>query len=114
MSPRISTPETINAMIPLLSRIADDLDRAYFRVAMLYAMDAKPGRDEMMGCLDSVQELVTEFERLGGTVRSYSPVCVDFIADVDGDIGYLRWEQGSEEAGCFHGAASTHLTATRA
>lgn len=114
MNSRISTPENVNAMIPLLSRIAEDLDRAYFRVAMLNAMDAKPGRDEMTACLERVQELVTEFEKLGGTVRTYSPVSVDFIADVDGDIGYLRWEQGETEAGSFHTKASTQLAGTSA
>lgn len=112
MSQRISNPETVNAMIPLLSRIADDLDRAYFRVAMLYAMNAQPGRDEMTQSLERVQSLVTEFERLGATVRAYSPVSVDFIAEVDGDIGYLRWDQGCEKAGRLHGTAASHLSAT--
>ena len=114
MSQRITNPETITAMVPLLSRIAADLDRAYFRVAMLYAMDTEPGVDALSDALDRVQELVIEIERLGGSVRSYSPIGVDFMAEVDGEIGYVRWEQGSNEAGRFHGADALYLSATTA
>ena len=37
-------------------------------------------------------------------MRSYAPVRIDFIAEVDGEIGYVCWETGDSEAAHFHAA----------
>ena len=105
MSLRILSTETVTAMIPLVQRIADDLERAYQRASTL--LQSSPAADtnpEVAGLLDRVQACVSEFEALGGTLRSYEPVRVDFISEVDGEIGYVCWESGDREAMHFHGA----------
>lgn len=105
MNQRILDRQTVNAMIPLVQHIADDLDRAY-RVAaeFLEALSGVPASPEVTESLDHVQACVDEVEKLGGTVRSYAPVRVDFIAEVDGEIGYVCWETGDSEAAHFHAA----------
>jgi hypothetical protein len=106
MSQHILHTETINAMIPLVQRIADDLEGAYDAVAqtlMRYERDeiADPS---IADSLDHIQGYVNELEHLGGTLRSHEPVRVDFISEVDGEIGYVCWETGDNEAMHFHGA----------
>ena len=91
MSHRILDLETVHAMGPLLARIAEDLAQAYFEVCMLHAVEGEPTPSDLGEAHDRVQGFVTEIEKLGGHVRSYDPVAVDFIAEVDAEIGYLRW-----------------------
>jgi len=105
MHQHILHTETINAMIPLVQRIADDLESAFETAARVLRAPSYEGLDEAIADnLDGVQRYVRELEELGGTLRSYEPVRVDFIADVDGEIGYVCWETGDEEAIRFHGA----------
>ena len=105
MSQRILSSETINAMIPLVQRIADDLEDAFEGAARVLRAPSDAAMDRIVaGRLGHIQGLVDEFERLGGTLRSYEPVRVDFIAEVDGEIGYVCWETGDREAMHFHGA----------
>jgi hypothetical protein len=108
MRQKILTPETITRMIPLVQRIADDLERAYAEASRILASLDAPARgdDAAAGdeALDELQRCVNELEALGGTLRSYEPVRVDFISEVDGEIGYVCWESGDVEPMHFHGA----------
>ena len=105
MSHRILHPETINAMIPLIQHVADDLDDAFYKAARILRMAEHPtlaaAIDESLG---RVQDLVNELEKLGGTVRSYEPVRVDFLSEVEGEIGYVCWQTGDTEGMHFHSA----------
>ena len=103
---RILDTETVNAMIPLVQGIADDLERQYAKAAHVLR-SAPLGPDEALGAAGSlarVEKCVREVESLGGRVRSFEPVRVDFIADVDGEIGYICWESGDRTATHFHPA----------
>ena len=112
MRQKILTLQTIESMIPLIQRIADDIESAYAHAAS--ALDAHPGTQTDGTCedhpprvneaLDELQRLVTELEGLGGTLRAYEPVRVDLLAEVDGEIGYVCWESGDTEPLRFHGA----------
>ena len=105
MSLRILSPEKVTAMIPLVQGIANDLEDAYQRASRL--LQSATASDEDLGVpdiLDQVQACVSELEALGGTLRSFEPIRVDFIAEVDGEIGYVCWENGDREAMHFHGA----------
>ncbi|MDJ0973438.1 MAG: DUF2203 family protein [Planctomycetota bacterium] len=108
MHARISRPETITAMIPLVSGIAVDIAKAYARAETF--VDAEPSRALMADidrALDEIQAYVAELERLGGTLRSYEPVRIDFLAEVEGEIGYVCYAHGDAEATHFHPAMSS-------
>ena len=102
MTSRILDPDAVNRMIPLVQHIADDLTRSYEQAAD--ALENTNDSSLIGQRLDDVQRCVDEMEALGGTVRSYAPVRIDFMAEVDGEIGYVCWETGDEEAMCFHAA----------
>jgi len=105
MSPRIVSPDTVSAMIPLVQSIADDLRISYEKTASILEACSEDGVDlGVAGSLDELQGYVGEIENLGGTVRTYSPLRVDFIAEVDGEIGYVCWQSGEQEAVLFHSA----------
>ena len=105
MNQRILHPETVNAMIPLIQHVADDLDDAFNKAARVLRMAEDPtlgaAIDESLG---RVQDVVNEIEKLGGTLRSYEPVRVDFLSEVEGEIGYVCWQTGDTEAMHFHRA----------
>jgi len=89
----------MDAMAPLLGRIGEDLAAAYAEAVRL--IQAPPGGlyvQVLAAALDRVQEYVTEFERLGGTLRSYAPIEVEFLAEVEGALGYLVWQPGNDGA----------------
>ena len=103
MTRRILNPATVQAMVPLLDSIADDIERAYADVELIEASAPEVEfEDDLCEALDRVQACVTELERLGANIRSYSPVCVDFAAEVDEELGCIRWTHGTIGAGCFY------------
>ena len=105
MHPHILDRRTVNAMLPLVQHIANELDLAYLLAAeFLEASRGDRADPDLAVYLDRVQACVIEVEQLGGTVRACAPVRIDFMAEVDGEIGYLCWETGESEAGHFHAA----------
>ena len=116
MKGKIFTPDEANRMLPLVSRIADDIVATYARVhEALKAFEAEKGRQdeiesitesddarldkldrEVAAQLDRFQGLIEEIEALGGTVKDYERGCVDFYGDLDGEIVYLCWQRGEE------------------
>jgi hypothetical protein len=120
MKGKIFCPDEANRMLPLVSRITDDIVGAYQDVhqalqafeaakaeagenptdqndAVLHRLDADVARH-----LDRFQGLIEEIEALGGTVRDYEHGCVDFYGDVDGEIVYLCWRRGELTVGHWH------------
>ncbi len=105
MKGKIFTPEEANRMLPLVSRIADDIVATYADVnRALQAFEAEKARAEVdetrepilrrrdaevAATLDRFQALIEEIEALGGTVKDYERGMIDFYGEVDGEIVYL-------------------------
>lgn len=132
MKGKIYTPDEANRMLPLVSRIADDIVATYAKVHQalrdleaakqnlappaLPAGDAAspdalpPDRErelrhldaEVARLLDVFQSLVEEIEALGGTVKDYERGCIDFYGEVAGEIVYLCWQRGEGTIGHWH------------
>jgi hypothetical protein len=119
---KIFSPDEANRMLPLVSRIADDIVEAYgdvnrtlqaFETAKQNAAPSGPQaaadeidlrrRDEDVGrALDRFQGLIEEVEALGGTVKDYERGFVDFYGEVDGEIVYLCWQRGEDHISHWH------------
>jgi hypothetical protein len=118
MKGKIFTPDEANRMLPLVSRIADDIVAAYSHVnTVLGEFEAEKTRaeadesrmpilrerDEAVAvALDQFQALVEEVEALGGTVKDYEAGKIDFYGDVDGEIVYLCWQRGEASIAHWH------------
>ena len=130
MKGKIYTPDEANRMLPLVSRIADDIVATYAKVhqALRELEAAKADRPalpagteestsvtpvadhetltrldaEVARHLDVFQGLVEEIEALGGTVKDYERGCIDFYGEVDGRIVYLCWQRGEDQIAHFH------------
>ncbi len=118
MKGKIFTPDEASRMLPLVTRIADDIVATYAEVNQaLQAFQAEetraesePGREsalaesnaEVARALDRFQKLIEEVEALGGTLRDYEKGSVDFYGEVDGEIVYLCWQRGEDQIGHFH------------
>lgn len=125
MKGKIYTPDEANRMLPLVSRIADDIVATYGKVhqALRELEAAKSAREqaptaetsavdretlvsrldaEVARLLDGFQALVEEIEALGGTVKDYEHGCVDFYGEVDGEIVYLCWQRGEASIDHWH------------
>ena len=127
MKGKIYTPDEVTRMIPLLSRIADDVVMTYRRVQdtlheiereharlgdgdlqQLISLDAESSKRldalnrEMDYVLERFQRQITEVEDLGGVVMDYERGCFDFYGEVNGEIVYLCWKRGEPELGHWH------------
>jgi hypothetical protein len=118
MKGKIFTPDEANRMLPLVSRIADDIVAVYTRVnEALQAFEAEKVRAEsdssrepmlrqrdaeVAATLDRFQGLIEEIEALGGTVKDYERGMIDFYGEVDGEIVYLCWKRGEETISFWH------------
>ena len=117
MKGKIFTPDEANRMLPLVSRIADDIVATYTRVQKtledleaLKAVEDEEVRDlqerrlevESARLLDRFQTLIEEIEELGGTVKDYERGCIDFYGEVDGEIVYLCWQRGEDAITHWH------------
>ena len=126
MRGKIFTPAEANRMLPLVSRISDDIVATYAKVhdalRDLEAAKARLAPDshtssnpvsdrspelrrldaEVARLLDRFQALIDEIEALGGTVKDYEHGCVDFYGDVDGQIVYLCWQRGEDAISHWH------------
>lgn len=118
MKGKIFTVDEANRMLPLVTRIADDIVATYADVDhALKAYEAAKGeaeRDpanagqlrrsdaEVGDVLDRFQGLVQEMEALGGTVKDYEQGFVDFYGDVGGEIVYLCWTRGETAISHWH------------
>ncbi len=129
MKGKIYTPDEANRMLPLVSRIADDIVATYAKVhqalrelevarakheeASASGANASEREDahpspltrldaEVARLLDVFQGLVEEIEALGGTVKDYERGCVDFYGEVDGEIVYLCWQRGEDSIAHWH------------
>lgn len=122
MKGKIFTPDEANRMLPLVSRIVDDIVATYSQVQRaLQAYDAEKTRSEAAGSddpegaarlgrldrevaryLERFQRLIEEIEALGGTVKDYERGCVDFYGEVSGEIVYLCWLRGEDAIGHWH------------
>ena len=128
MKGKIYTPDEANRMLPLVSRIADDIVATYAKVHQalreleaVKAGNAEPEEAsvsvanaadrgtllahldaEVARLLDVFQGLVEEIEALGGTVKDYERGCVDFYGEVAGEIVYLCWQRGEESIAHWH------------
>jgi hypothetical protein len=118
MRGKIFTVDEATRMLPLVTRIADDIVASYADVnlalqayeAAKVAQDGTPGRDadlrrrdqEVGAVLDRFQGLIQEIEALGGTVKDYERGFIDFYGDVAGEIVYLCWSRGETEIRHWH------------
>jgi hypothetical protein len=118
MRGKIFTPDEANRMLPLVSRIADDIVQTYANVnRALQAFEAAKARaqadptleievrrrdEEVAGLLDRFQALIVEIEALGATVKDYESGGIDFYGDVDGEIVYLCWRRGDDRVSHWH------------
>jgi hypothetical protein len=118
MRGKIFSPNEVDRMLPLVSRIADDLVAAYGSVNdALQAFQAEETRakaapdrepqldaanDRVGKALDGFQRLIEELEALGGTLRDYERGSVDFYGEVDGEIVYLCWQRGEQHVSHWH------------
>ena len=128
MKGKIYTPDEANRMLPLVSRIADDIVATYAKVhqalreleavkagtadpeeapvSAASAADRETLRTrldaEVARLLDVFQGLVEEIEALGGTVKDYERGCIDFYGEIDGEIVYLCWQRGEHSISFWH------------
>ncbi|MDJ0522128.1 MAG: DUF2203 domain-containing protein [Planctomycetota bacterium] len=118
MKGKIFTPDEANRMLPLVSRIAEDIVATYADVnRALQAFEAEKARaeadesrqdvlrerdEEVAAVLDRFQGLIEEIEALGGTVKDYESGMIDFYGEVDGEIVYLCWQRGEDEISHWH------------
>jgi hypothetical protein len=118
MKGKIFTPDEANRMLPLVSRIADDIVAIYADVNQaLRAFETEKARTEedptrepclrerdadVATALDGFQSLIEEIEALGGTVKDYERGMIDFYGEVDGEIVYLCWERGEDRIRHWH------------
>ena len=135
MKGKIYTPDEANRMLPLVSRIADDIVATYAKVhqALRELEAVKAGNAEheeasvsvanaadrgtllahldaeVARLLDVFQGLVEEIEALGGTVKDYERGCVDFYGEVAGQIVYLCWQRGEESIAHWHALDEGYL-----
>ena len=97
MSKRIIDPQTIRRMSPLLAQIAADLADAYADACDIHQADAAALSEAMDAVLARVQGYTNEIEQLGGSVRSYHPVQIEFLAEVGPQLGTIRWSPDGDE-----------------
>ncbi len=118
MKGKIFTTDEANRMLPLVSRIAEDIVATYADVnRALQAFEAEKARTEadesrepvlrqrdedVAAVLDRFQTLIEEIEALGGTVKDYERGMIDFYGEVDGEIVYLCWQRGEDQIGHWH------------
>ncbi len=123
MKGKIFTTDEAERMLPLVSRIADDIVLAYAEVnEALHAYQGEEARAKatphaptgerepflekanlaVERALDRFQKLIEEIEALGGTLRDYERGSIDFYGEVDGEIVYLCWQRGEAHVGHFH------------
>jgi len=118
MKGKIYTTAEANRMLPLVSRIANDIVATYAEVnAALQAYEAEKSRTDtdaadpallrrldrdVASVLDRFQALIEEIEALGGTVKDYERGMLDFYGEVDGEIVYLCWMRGEDEVSHWH------------
>jgi hypothetical protein len=118
MKGKIFTTDEVDRMLPLVSRIADDIVASYGEVnEALHAYQAEEAlaqadatRDPILEernraverSLDRFQRLIEEIEALGGTLRDYERGSVDFYGEVDGAIVYLCWQRGEAHIAHWH------------
>ncbi len=120
MKGKIFTPDEANRMLPLVSRIADDVVATYKLVQnALKALEAEKARveasetpeiesrvaaldEDVARRLDRFQVLIEEIEALGGTVKDYERGCIDFYGEVDREIVYLCWQRGEDSIRHWH------------
>jgi hypothetical protein len=118
MKGKIFTPDEANRMLPLVSRIVEDIVATYADVnRALQAYEAEKARaeeddtrmpellrrdNEVARVLDRFQALIEEIENLGGTVKDYERGMIDFYGEVDGEIVYLCWTRGEDRIGHWH------------
>jgi hypothetical protein len=118
MKGKIFTPDEANRMLPLVSRIADDIVATYEDVNVaIQAFEAERPKaeadesrlpllrerdQEVTAALDRLQGLIYEIEALGGTVKDHQLGKIDFYGEVDGEIVYLCWQRGEDAIAYFH------------
>jgi hypothetical protein len=132
MKGKIFSPDEANRMLPLVSRIADDIVATYakvhhalreFELEKARLQDAslqglgpvdvnQTGSEsaqrlealdrDVARLLDRFQGLIEEIEALGGTVKDYERGCIDFYGEVDGEIVYLCWQRGEDALTHWH------------
>ena len=118
MKGKIFTTDEANRMLPLVSRIAEDIVATYADVnRALQAFEAEKARTEadasrepilrqrdedVAVVLDRFQALIEEIEALGGTVKDYERGMIDFYGEVDGEIVYLCWQRGEDQIAHWH------------
>ena len=119
MKGKIFTPDEANRMLPLVSRIADDIVATYADVnRAIQAFETERPKAEadetrmpilrerdqaVTTALDRLQTLIYEIEDLGGTVKDHEHGKVDFYGEIDGEIVYLCWQRGEDRIAFFHG-----------
>ena len=119
MKGKIFTPDEANRMLPLVSRIADDIVATYDDVNVaIQAFEAERPLAEaderrlptlrqldqdVTAALDRLQNLIYEIEALGGTVKDHQHGKIDFYGEIDGEIVYLCWQRGEDRIAFYHG-----------
>ncbi len=107
---RLYTPELANRSLPLVRRIAADIQAAARRIqsAVEHLQPAGSMRgerqDELDGLRDRFAELVGELEALGVELKDPLTGLLDFRARRSGDHGevYLCWRLGEDAVGHWH------------
>jgi hypothetical protein len=118
MKGKIFTTDEANRMLPLVSRIVEDIVDTYGDVNVaLQEYEAEKARAEddearlpelrrrdadVARVLDRFQNLIEEIENLGGTVKDYERGMIDFYGEIDGEIVYLCWTRGEERIAHWH------------
>ena len=103
MSTRIQSHAAIEAMMPEIHQVAGDLARAHASASRAIEEEHN-SREVVDQRLDELQRVANELEQLGGTVRTYDPLQMEFVVQLDGEIGFVRFEHGALEATPFRSA----------
>jgi hypothetical protein len=118
MRGKIFTVTEANRMVPLVSRIADDIVATYGEVNRSLqgyeeakaaaetdeaaALELRRRDADVAEVLERFQALIQEIEALGGTVKDYEHGFIDFYGDVAGEIVYLCWSRGEPTVSHWH------------
>lgn len=109
MARRLYTPELANRSLPLVRRIATDVQVEARRVqALLQALraarpaDAAAREDELAAARDRLHELVDELAQLGVELKDPMTGLLDFRASRGGTEVYLCWRLGEESVAHWH------------
>lgn len=109
-SPPIMKLDEVNARLPLLKRIGEDLlqviDKKHLLIQQSHSAHAKPDpqksptkltlRGEFRLLEEQLDQLIAEITALGGTLIDLQTTTLEFLGEVDGNLAWFSWQAGED------------------